>query len=439
MCSGRRSQAGSAPDWAGNTPAGTPGRQRLKCPGEGPPGGGSTPGPPDCVSTLVIIFSRLFATSLLPRYALAAVLCASATPAAHGQIGKWPRRVWNNIFNDTVAPERPKFIAYPTVAYAPETAWELGVSALYVYYANRDTTNRLSEVNAFTFVTLEAQYGLWLDHALYTDQSRWFFLGRLRYQRFPLLYYGIGPDAPADAQAQVDANSLVVRERVLRNLTGPLFLGLGLDYQRLARVDFKELTEAPFDPPTGAGGSTNFGVGLGLVYDDRHNVLNVRRGLFGEVGFLRYNDRWGSDFSFTSYFLDARYYRPLRKTQVLAAQAYVGHTTGQVPFNQLSLMGGENLMRGYYLGRYRDKSYVATQVEYRFLPLPFSRRWGATAFVSTGGVSPSLRAVNVRQWVVAGGAGVRYLLFRDKDVFTRLDVAFTREGPGFYFFIGEAF
>jgi hypothetical protein len=34
---------------------------------------------------------------------------------------------------------------------------------------------------------------------------------------------------------------------------------------------------------------------------------------------------------------------------------------------------------------------------------------------------------------------LRYLIFPEKDIFTRIDVALTREGPGFYFFIGEAF
>ena len=147
----------------------------------------------------------------------------------------------------------------------------------------------------------------------------------------------------------------------------------------------------------------------------------------------------GSDFSFTSYFLDARYYYPVTESQVLAYQLFAANVTGEVPFNQLSLMGGESLMRGYYLGRYRDNTLLATQVEYRFLPFPFSRRWGAVAFLSAGGVAPAPREINTKDWVVSGGAGVRFLLFPAKDIFTRLDVAFTTEGPGYYFFIGEAF
>ena len=68
------------------------------------------------------------------------------------------------------------------VAYSPETSWEIGVSSLLVYSANRDLSNRLSELKAFTFYTLENQYGLWLDHTVYTDQNEWFIYGRARYQ-----------------------------------------------------------------------------------------------------------------------------------------------------------------------------------------------------------------------------------------------------------------
>ncbi|MDF9799049.1 outer membrane protein assembly factor BamA [Catalinimonas alkaloidigena] len=355
------------------------------------------------------------------------------------QVLDWTKKQVSSVLNDTSATEQPKFIAYPTIAYAPETRWEFGVSALYVYYAQKDTTNRLSEINAFTFFTLEQQYGLWLDHALYSDQSEWFFLGRLRYQRFPLLYYGIGPDTPEEELAQVDANSIAVRERVLRNITGSLYMGIELDFQRLGNVDFIPVQNEPFPLPTGNEGSTNMGIGIGLVYDDRHNVLNVRKGFFGETGFLHYDERWGSDFSFTQYFLDARYYYPVNRNQVLAHQLYGVSMNGEVPFNQLALMGGESLMRGYYTGRYRDKTLLATQLEYRFLPFPFSRRWGAAAFLSAGGVAPEPREIKLGDWVVAGGAGVRFLLFPTKDIYTRLDVAFTEEGVGYYFFIGEAF
>lgn len=349
------------------------------------------------------------------------------------------KRVWNTVFNDTTSIERPKFIAYPTIAYAPETKWEFGASAIYVYYANRDTTNRLSEINAFTFITLEKQYGLWMDHALYSDKSLWFFLGRIRLQQFPLLYFGMGPDTDGEELAQIDAGSINIRERVLRRVKGSLYLGLETDYQRLSSVEFNRISERPFETPEGLRKYNNLGLGIGLVYDNRHNVLNVREGFFGETGFLRYDDKWGSDFSFTSYFFDARYYVSTTKNQVLASQIYFSEVDGLAPFNQLSLMGGETLMRGYYLGRYRDQTLLAAQSEYRFLPFSFSKRWGAAAFIGVGTVSDGVRALDMSKLKVAGGTGVRFLIFKSKDIFTRFDVAVSEDGLGYYFFIGEAF
>ncbi len=357
----------------------------------------------------------------------------------HAQETGLVKRVWNSVFNDTTSIERPKFIAYPTLAYAPETKWELGVSAIYVYHANRDVKNRLSEINAFSFITLEQQYGLWMDHALYSDKSKWIMLGRVRLQQFPLLYFGIGPDTDGEELAQIDAGSISIRERVLRKVYKNLYLGFESDLHKLSNVSLTSLSNEPYEMPAGLLKFRNIGLGLGLVYDSRHNVLNVREGFFGETGFLRYDDAWGSDFEFTSYFFDARYYHSLAESQVLASQIYFSEVQGNAPFSQLSLMGGESLMRGYYLGRYRDKTLLAAQSEYRFLPFPFSKRWGAAAFVGVGTVSAGATKLDMSKLKVTGGTGVRFLIFRSKDIFTRFDVAVSEDGLGYYFFIGEAF
>jgi len=353
------------------------------------------------------------------------------------------KRYWNNLVNDSTDLSRPQLLVYPTLAYAPETTWEIGFNSLYVYYAKGDTANRLSEINGFAFFTLENQYGLWVDHAIYSDQDRWFFLGRLRLQSFPLFYHGIGMDTPTEYTARVDANQIIIKERVLRKLKKNLFLGVELEYQRLAAVDFvlAESSNNAFEFPLGYKGSNNLGLGFGLVQDNRHNVLNVRKGFFSELAFLHYNPAWGSSFKFTSILSDTRVYTPIGKNNVLAAQLLGQFNFGDVPFNQLAQMGGESIMRGYYYGRFRDNNQLAAQVEYRFLPLPFSftNRIGAAIFAGTGTVFNQLIDLNISNLTVSGGLGLRFLLFPKKDIWTRLDFAFTREGTGFYLFIGESF
>lgn len=372
------------------------------------------------------------------------LLLGLASNAQEGEEEKRPNIIWryiNNVFNEPGDPADAKLIIYPSLGYAPETNWEFGFSSLFVYYARHDTSNRLSDISGFVFYTLENQYGIWFDHALYTHEDKWFFLGRTRFQSFPLLYFGIGPDSPEDYLALVNGNYTLLKERALRKVVGSFYVGLELDYQRLSKVKFIQADpEVPVDIPTGGTGSANLGFGLGAVYDNRHNVLNVRQGLFSELALLHYSQKWGSDYKFTTVISDNRIFRKIKKKQVLAAQLYGQFTFGdQIPFNQLALMGGENLMRGYYLGRYRDRHLIAAQVEYRWLPFSFSKRLGATLFVSAGQVFSETNPFAIPEFIPAGGGGIRFLMFPKKDVYTRFDMAFTEEGPGFYFFIGESF
>lgn len=350
-------------------------------------------------------------------------------------------RYVNRLINDTSDISKPQFLVYPTIAYAPETSWEFGLSSVFVFYANRDTTNRLSEINGFTFVTLEKQYGVWFDHALYSQNNNWFSLGRLKFQSFPLLYYGIGANSPDEHIAQVNANLVQIKERVLRKVYKSLYAGLEVDYQQLSSVEFIPYRELLEEYPLGSAGSSNLGIGAGILYDNRHNILNVRDGFFSELAFLNYHHAWGSNHSFTSIISDTRIYRPMNKRDVLAFQLLGQFNIGAAPFNQLAMLGGENIMRGYYLGRYRDNNQVAMQAEYRLLPLPwsFTRRWGAAFFAGTGTVFNDVHTISRNNFVWSAGAGLRFLLFPKKDIFTRLDLAFTPEGTGIYIFIGEAF
>jgi hypothetical protein len=351
------------------------------------------------------------------------------------------KRYVNSLINDTSDIRRPQFLIYPTVAYAPETSWEFGLSSVFVFYANRDTTNRLSEINAFTFITLEQQYGLWFDHALYSQDNNWFGLGRLRFQSFPLLYFGIGSDSPAEHVAQVNANLVQIKERVLRKISKGFYGGLEVDYQNMSSVQFIPTSGEFTNYPTGSNGSSNLGIGAGVLYDTRHNILNVRDGFFSEFAFLHYDRSFGSEFTFTSLISDTRVYRPINTRDVLAFQLFGQFNIGTTPFNQLAMLGGESMMRGYYTGRYRDQNQVSMQAEYRFLPLPlpFTKRFGAALFAGAGTVFKDRHDVKLKNFVWSAGGGLRFLLFPKKDIFTRFDVGFTEEGTGFYIFIGEAF
>ena len=346
----------------------------------------------------------------------------------------------HNMVYDTASSTKPRFLFYPVIGYAPETKWEFGLSGLVVFHYNNDTTLRLSEISTFAFYTQERQLGLWIDHAIYGKDNDFLTLGKMRFQNYPLSYYGIGSQIPDKPLAVVNANYYNVRERLVYRVKGNLFAGLELDYQQLHNAQFEPNEKGPIAPeikmPLGAGGSQNLGLGFGLLLDSRHNMLNVRDGYLVELAFIHYGKLFEQSFPMNTLFLDGRYFIPTTKNQVLALQVVGQFSQGEVPFNQLSLMGGETIMRGYYLGRFRDKNYVAAQAEYRFLPFGFSKRLGGSVFGAVGAVSESIPTDNYK-W--SAGAGLRYLLFPKKDIFTRIDVGVNPDGYGVYFYIGEAF
>jgi outer membrane protein assembly factor BamA len=297
----------------------------------------------------------------------------------------------------------------------------------------------LSEIVLYGFVTLRGQFGAQLENAVYSDKNTYYLLGRARYQQFPLLYYGIGPETRPRNPALVNSSYVQVRQRVLRKVVKNWYAGPEVDFQSLQGVSFERTDPDAVELPLGGRGSTTLELGATLVYDERKNVLNVRKGAFFEAAALR-NLVNTSNFRFQRILFDGRLYRPLGKvSRVLALQATGMFISGNVPFNSLALLGGENTMRGYYLGRYRDKNLLAAQAEVRWLPFAFSRRWGGTLFGGLGTVAPSVSQLqfNRVRWAVGGGA--RFLLFQKKDVYLRADLGITREGTGVYFSLGEAF
>ena len=99
-------------------------------------------------------------------------------------------------------------------------------------------------------------------------------------------------------------------------------------------------------------------------------------------------------------------------------------------------LGGEELLRGYYGGRYRERNLLAVQAEYR---AHVWWRFGAVGFVSAGRVSHDLSDMDFSGFKPAVGLGLRFLLAPDEGLNLRADFGFGKESSGFYLGLGEVF
>jgi len=349
-----------------------------------------------------------------------------------------------NIVNDTMSAGKPRFVFIPSLGYTPETKWEIGLSSTVVFHYKNDTSQRLSEIATYAFYTQNGQLGVLGDHVIYGPSANWYLLGKFKIENYPLDYFGVGSHTEAEPIAVISSNIFNIRERLLKRTYKNLFLGLEFDYQQInnPRFDWESHIQNP-ELPNGYLGSANLGAGLGLVWDSRKNPINSRKGSLVEVVYLNYPKIFAWSHPMQSVFVDGRLYQPISDNKVFAAQVYANFNWGDVPFNQMAVIGGPMIMRGYNIGRFRDKQYVATQAEFRWLPFKFSKRFGATVFGGLASLAEVfLKELNTQastDWKWAIGTGLRFLLFPKKDIFSRVDIGFNPEGYGLYVYIGEAF
>jgi outer membrane protein assembly factor BamA len=224
---------------------------------------------------------------------------------------------------------------------------------------------------------------------------------------------------------------------VLKKISPHIYAGVryNFDYYRVRFIDTSNvLAKEEF---TGKTGGVNNGIGLHLLYDSRDNIFSSTKGYYIEfmsvfdskkITFSNYNYQW--------FVFDARKFLSFKGKHVLAMQYYANLMGGDPPFYQMALLGGTKRMRGYYEGRYRDKNYTATQVEYRS---PFYKnRLGFAVFAGTGLVFHNFQQFDLRYLRPSVGGGLRLKFNRKENIHFRVDVAYGQT-LNYYFVLSEAF
>jgi outer membrane protein assembly factor BamA len=220
---------------------------------------------------------------------------------------------------------------------------------------------------------------------------------------------------------------------------GPLYVLGGYGYQ-----DF-HITPAAADGALASGailGNRGGRVGqlqLGALWDDRDDVFASRHGWFLQATGSNAARPFGSEYAFRRLVVDGRHFIALGSSRVLALQAVTEMTGGEAPFDQLSLVGNSNYLRGYAHGRYRDLDLAMAQAEYR---ARLWRRLGWVAFAGAGRIAsrPFDLLGSSARTLPSYGVGLRHPLFANSRSDIRVDYARGGSGQsGLYVALNEAF
>jgi hypothetical protein len=318
-------------------------------------------------------------------------------------------------------------------AYRPETRWLLGSAVVLVRPSGPDA-GRDSQLQVLAAATELGQYVVALRPSWYLRQDAVQLVGNLEVSRFPDQLYGLGNQTPASSMERYTPVYLLADLGPLFRVVPRLYVGPSLRLQHASMRSVAPGGLLASGTVTGAAGGTTTQLGVTAEWDTRDSTLYPRTGALLHVELRRADAALGSDFDFGLLRVDARRYVPLPGRHVLAFQAVLELRDGDPPFYDTGKLGGGEIMRGWYAGRYRDRQLWSAQAEYR---LPLVWRLGAVAFGSAGGVAhdPSTLADAVR---VAGGGGLRVGFSDRVPINLRLDVAYGN-ATSVYFGLGEAF
>lgn len=322
----------------------------------------------------------------------------------------------------------------PVLVYTPETHFGLGGLFAHLFRTTRAPDARTSSVGLVGLITTRRQALFEAHPDVYLASDDLHLFGKFEYQHYPDSFFGIGNDS--DEEERYVRSRLRLRPVLQHRLAGQLYAGVLGDAMRFSPeyIDPNGLF-AREDVP-GENGGITVGIGPTLTLDTRDDTLAPTSGALITGSYLEFLPNLGSSYAFSKFQVDARFFVPVAREQVFGVHLYAETQGRAVPYYHLAMLGGDELLRGYYLGRYRDKNLLALDLEFR---TPVYWRFGAVAFAGAGriGRDPAELTVAPLRWTV--GTGARFALTSEERLNLRLDFGIGPDTHGLYFTAREAF
>lgn len=333
--------------------------------------------------------------------------------------------------------EKNQLLVLPIVYYTPETKIAGGVGGIYYLRSLKDQLKGHSSTFFMDIIyTQKDQFIMEIAPDLYLDKGKFHIVGYLGFKKYVENFYGIGSHTTDSMKEEFSYRSLKLICSLRNRISPSFYVGLQYDFEHSKITEMEPGGILDFGDVLGIEGGKISGLGILLVQDSRDSTFFPAKGILLHLQASFFSQAMGSDYSFQKYNFDYRQYMTVFSKHVLAFQQSVNVTTGNVPFQWLPMLGGPWAMRGYIQGRFRDKSSIFLQMEYR---VPLIWRLSAAGFLGYGDVADKLKEFKLNDFKVSGGLGIRYRINRKSGTNVRLDFGFAKGNFGVYAMINEAF
>lgn len=349
------------------------------------------------------------------------------------------------LSNKTDSSRRASFMPVPVFRYTQEIGMEFGLGALYSTYLDKeDLTNRSSNFSGVVSISTKGQYNISLKSDIWTKQNSHHCVTEVRFKRMPFDFYGVGNDSfESDKDRLVQGSVKVVLEPE-KMLLPKAYTGISLGFETYHFRD--QVTGGIYETDKTLshriGGSVLY-AGVSQSYDTRNSNNYTTKGFMGRITYQFAPDFWGGE-NFTGSLIkvNVRNFWSISPKFVLGVNGLYHTIQGKdIPFYLLPQMGNDEIMRGYYTGRFRENNLIAAQAELRYR---YNNRFGAVVF-GGGGQVFSNREFALGNLKPSFGVGGRYFFDPEKGLSMRLDYgigekrANEKRQTGFYISLAEAF
>jgi hypothetical protein len=338
--------------------------------------------------------------------------------------------------NDSSSTDRSGFYALPFAFYTPETKLAIGGGLVGLFRSSAGPSEKPSSITASVQAAMTGQYLFVVTPQLYLSGSTVLFAAEAKFGLIVDRFYGIGDRAPDIGNPSYARQLFDVRALIRKMLTEGLDVGPAIEFSHERIVDARS---NPF-LQTGSAfvGEEGWlaGAGFVIVHDSRDDVFFPSSGSDLTLRTVSFGRAIGSQYAFGYTEADLRGYSSIDETQTVALQLYGKTVTGRPPFYRLATLGGQNILRGYFEGRVRDKTCLAAQAEYRRAMIG---RVTGVVFVGVGAVAASPGKLALPGLLSSIGTGLRFRIDSEEKINLRLDLGVGRNAAGVYIGVGEAF
>ncbi len=340
---------------------------------------------------------------------------------------------------DTVEVEETsnfKITAYPVLFYLPETRFGAGGASVVTFRLKGEgAATRPSSFNGGVAYTQNKQLLFFFPYSLYKNNDDLKVIGEIGYYIYFYNHYGIGNESKLEDQEIYDVNYPRIHTSILQRF-GNFYVGAKTRYDNYDITDLKLDGILENDNWAAQGGGQILSYGPLIQYDTKDYQFHPSKGWLAEFGLITSNEGILSDATYTKIHFDIRQYYSLKTDHIIASNVYFGNIWGDVPFSELFYYGSGKRARGYADRRFKDRTMMIVQSEYR---CPLWRWLGGVVFGATSAVSNNTSNLFNNRFRWSGGVGLRITLNEKDRVRLRLDYAFSEEGTNFYLTANNAF